>query len=76
MSVKTETDSGLERRKPCPVCGKPSTVEATPFCSPRCADIDLGRWLKGVYAIPARPADEDQDDSEGESSDSAPPKRV
>jgi len=22
-----------------------------PFCSKRCADIDLGRWLNGAYVI-------------------------
>ncbi|MBN9555892.1 MAG: DNA gyrase inhibitor YacG [Alphaproteobacteria bacterium] len=37
--------------KPCPVCGKPGQARHAPFCSKRCADIDLGRWLKGGYAI-------------------------
>ena len=36
----------------CPICKKPSDDAAKPFCSKRCADIDLGRWLKGSYAIP------------------------
>jgi endogenous inhibitor of DNA gyrase (YacG/DUF329 family) len=36
----------------CPVCGKPVPGRHAPFCSRRCADIDLGRWLKGAYAIP------------------------
>jgi hypothetical protein len=40
----------------CPVCGKPKAPDFAPFCSKRCADIDLGRWLKGGYAIPGRPA--------------------
>lgn len=38
--------------KPCPICGKPSSPEARPFCSKRCADVDLHRWLGGTYAIP------------------------
>ncbi|HEY8008331.1 MAG TPA: DNA gyrase inhibitor YacG [Methylocella sp.] len=38
---------------PCPICGKPSEFAIRPFCSKRCADIDLHRWLSGVYAIPA-----------------------
>ncbi|MGH6827719.1 MAG: DNA gyrase inhibitor YacG [Rhizomicrobium sp.] len=38
--------------KACPVCGKPSDAQVAPFCSKRCADIDLGRWLKGRYVIP------------------------
>jgi len=46
--------------KPCPICGKPSTAENRPFCSERCRDVDLNRWLSGSYAIPARP-DEDDD---------------
>jgi len=37
----------------CPICGKPATRAAYPFCSTRCADIDLNRWLSGAYAIPA-----------------------
>ena len=36
----------------CPICGEPAQGRFTPFCSKRCADIDLGRWLKGGYAIP------------------------
>ena len=36
----------------CSICGKASHNEYKPFCSKRCADIDLGRWLKGGYAIP------------------------
>ena len=36
----------------CPVCGKPLEARFKPFCSRRCADIDLGRWFKGDYAIP------------------------
>jgi len=46
--------------KPCPICGKPAAQTTRPFCSRRCADIDLNRWLNGVYAIPVREA-EDED---------------
>ena len=42
----------------CPICGKPGQARFSPFCSRRCADIDLGRWLKGRYAIPGRPEDD------------------
>jgi hypothetical protein len=46
--------------KPCPICGKPATEAAKPFCSERCRDVDLNRWLSGSYAIPGKPdADED-----------------
>ena len=47
----------------CPICRKPLPAgEAgrfAPFCSRRCADLDLGRWLKGGYAIPGRPAEDE-----------------
>jgi hypothetical protein len=36
----------------CPICGKPTEPRYRPFCSRRCADVDLGRWLTGSYAIP------------------------
>lgn len=35
----------------CTICGKAETATYKPFCSKRCADIDLGRWLKGGYAL-------------------------
>ncbi len=37
----------------CVQCGKPQTERYKPFCSKRCADLDLHRWLTGGYAIPA-----------------------
>ena len=40
------------KARPCPVCRKPATEKDRPFCSPRCADVDLHRWLSGSYAIP------------------------
>ena len=36
----------------CAICGKPQEAKFRPFCSKRCADIDLGKWLGGGYAIP------------------------
>ena len=39
------------------ICGKPSQQRYHPFCSARCADIDLNRWLGGHYAIPAEEAE-------------------
>jgi len=40
--------------RPCPVCGRPSDQSGRfrPFCSPRCRQVDLGRWLAGDYAVP------------------------
>ncbi|MFT3809671.1 MAG: DNA gyrase inhibitor YacG [Micropepsaceae bacterium] len=48
----------------CAVCGKPQADKFKPFCSRRCADIDLNRWLSGGYVIPGKPeADEDADET-------------
>jgi endogenous inhibitor of DNA gyrase (YacG/DUF329 family) len=48
--------------KPCPICGKPATEASRPFCSERCRDVDLNRWLSDSYKIPAaRDDDEDAD---------------
>ena len=53
MTVRqTDKVTPLRPRKPCPECGKPSTRESFPFCSPRCKAVDLNRWLSGVYVIP------------------------
>ena len=35
----------------CPICGAPSDPKYHPFCSKHCADVDLGRWMKGVYVV-------------------------
>jgi endogenous inhibitor of DNA gyrase (YacG/DUF329 family) len=46
--------------KPCPICGKPAAEATRPFCSPRCRDVDLNRWLSGRYIVPGREnSDED-----------------
>lgn len=56
--------------KPCPICGKPtgdpSQAGFAPFCSSRCKDVDLNRWLKGAYAIPVVETDESDEDDGGE----------
>jgi len=46
----------------CPICKKPSVEEHKPFCSKRCADVDLGRWLTESYALPVR--DESAEENE------------
>jgi endogenous inhibitor of DNA gyrase (YacG/DUF329 family) len=50
--------------RPCLHCGKPAVSPYRPFCSARCANIDLGRWLNGDYRIPANEADEESGDEE------------
>ncbi|HEY7749201.1 MAG TPA: DNA gyrase inhibitor YacG [Aestuariivirgaceae bacterium] len=54
----------LRPRRRCPVCGKPAIQKFHPFCSARCSDIDLGRWLSGNYAIPGENAKESEDAKE------------
>ena len=47
--------------KTCPICGKATEERFKPFCSKRCADVDLHHWLSGSYAIPAT-EDEEEDE--------------
>jgi uncharacterized protein len=54
-------------RRPCPICKKPSQVKFHPFCSNRCAQVDLGRWLSGTYAVPVV-EDDDRPDNGGDAS--------
>jgi endogenous inhibitor of DNA gyrase (YacG/DUF329 family) len=51
-----ETTPSTRKRLKCPICGKPRSDEFRPFCSKHCADVDLGRWLDGRYAVPGAPA--------------------
>ena len=46
--------------KSCPICAKPAAEKFAPFCSRRCADVDLNRWLSGVYAVAVK-EEEDED---------------
>jgi endogenous inhibitor of DNA gyrase (YacG/DUF329 family) len=50
-----------KRRARCPVCGKPQDKAFRPFCSKRCADVDLARWFRGDYAVPGEPARDPED---------------
>ena len=49
----------------CPICGKATDPKYRPFCSKRCADIDLARWLNGSYVIPGDLAEEEDRAPEG-----------
>lgn len=44
--------------KICPICRRPQAETYAPFCSKRCADVDLQRWFSGAYAIPGETGDE------------------
>jgi endogenous inhibitor of DNA gyrase (YacG/DUF329 family) len=52
----TPMPAGMRR---CPICGKRSIARHQPFCSARCANIDLGRWLKGSYRVESEEPPED-----------------
>jgi endogenous inhibitor of DNA gyrase (YacG/DUF329 family) len=50
----------------CPICDKhfdPAASKAMPFCSERCRQIDLGRWLREAYSVPIER--DPEEDSEG-----------
>jgi len=46
----------------CPICGKPVLTEFRPFCSNRCKQVDLNRWLSESYRVPARVVDDEEED--------------
>ncbi|HXF54859.1 MAG TPA: DNA gyrase inhibitor YacG [Hyphomicrobiaceae bacterium] len=58
--------SDLEN-KPCPVCGAPGTIAHRPFCSRRCADIDLSRWFRGRYVIAGQSENQNDPERQGAS---------
>jgi hypothetical protein len=55
-SAKASTKPSTKR---CPICGKPAAAASLPFCSDRCRDVDLNRWLSGSYTIPGSKSDEE-----------------
>jgi hypothetical protein len=62
QSAPTATVPG---KKVCTICGRPRDPRYDPFCSKRCADVDLYRWLKGGYVIPgSQPAPEGEPDDD------------
>ena len=46
----------------CPICGEDTVKQFRPFCSKRCADIDLAKWLNGSYAVPSQREDDLDDE--------------
>ena len=47
----------------CSICGKPAAPQYRPFCSRRCADIDLAHWLRGDYRLPGEPVAPPEDEA-------------
>ena len=69
----TKTTSA--KRKGCPICGEPADERYHPFCSKRCADIDLGRWFGERYVVPGdAPLDPGEDDGSEPPPDTPPEK--
>jgi endogenous inhibitor of DNA gyrase (YacG/DUF329 family) len=68
---------GAKTAKPatnkCPICGKPADAVLRPFCSKRCADVDLHRWLAGVYVVPVTPDEEEDERREETDERNEPP---
>ena len=53
-SAEKSSEKSVRKSLPkCPACGASVDAKARPFCSSRCADVDLGNWFRGKYAIPA-----------------------
>ena len=54
------TPDGALKVGRCPTCGKPASEKTRPFCSSRCRDVDLHRWLSGRYIVPGSENDEEE----------------
>ncbi|MDR3515155.1 MAG: DNA gyrase inhibitor YacG [Azospirillaceae bacterium] len=57
----------------CPICGRRATAEFLPFCSARCADVDLGRWVSGVYRVAINEPDTGDEDGDDRDAGRLPP---
>jgi uncharacterized protein len=51
--------SSAAKARACPICSRPADDASKPFCSPRCRDVDLHRWLSGSYVVPGSENDEE-----------------
>jgi len=59
QSGKGGSQNGRGNGRPCPICGKPAQAATRPFCSKRCRDVDLSRWLSGTYVVPGAEAEDE-----------------
>ncbi len=65
QSGKATNVEPLRPPRPCPECGRPSSRADYPFCSERCRNVDLNRWLSGSYAIPVTEEEENTEPGDG-----------
>ncbi len=68
-SLKGEHQKTAAKGAPCPICKASADPDYAPFCSKRCADVDLHRWLSGGYGIPAVEDEGDGGPGAGEDED-------
>jgi uncharacterized protein len=61
-STLPSANDNAELSRKCPICNQASQLSYKPFCSKRCADVDLNRWLKGSYAIPVTEVQENTEE--------------
>jgi endogenous inhibitor of DNA gyrase (YacG/DUF329 family) len=70
MSEPVDIPARVQR---CPICSKPTVEQFRPFCSRRCADVDLNRWFSAVYVVPTEEAEEEDGQAkEGQLPDDKP----
>jgi len=62
-SKRPESEAKRRSGRGCPICGAPQVERFRPFCSGRCADIDLGHWLNESYRVPAEESPEMEPES-------------
>ena len=62
--TQNDSDKVIQLHSTCPICGKQSVFEYRPFCSKRCADVDLNRWMSGVYRVETDETPNDSPDSQ------------
>jgi uncharacterized protein len=58
-TAKSGSSKADRKARGCPICGRPSDAATKPFCSSRCRDVDLHRWLSGSYVVPGSENDEE-----------------
>jgi endogenous inhibitor of DNA gyrase (YacG/DUF329 family) len=64
QSAEVKKFAAAGRGKKCPSCGSPVDTRYRPFCSRRCAELDLGRWFREDYRIPTQEPPEGDEEQE------------
>jgi endogenous inhibitor of DNA gyrase (YacG/DUF329 family) len=64
-AIDPASEAEAATRGTCPICRRPRMAAYRPFCSKRCADVDLSRWFTGAYVVPASDDDGEDDEAMG-----------